>query len=165
MSRNLLPRFRSTPNPANVEPLPPGRWTQLQNPVELAKLELPAENETEIRTRIQSIPSPWARLHLFRNALEDPQHPARRLVENEILDALEFVWSLGSARGTQVEVSRVRLDALRGMAEDTGSSRVEDFADALVELAPRQSGGGAQSAVPTVSLLLVSGTPVLASSP
>lgn len=165
MSRNLLPRFRSTPNPANVEPLPPGRWTQLQNPVELAKLELPAENETEIRTRIQSIPSPWARLHLFRNALEDPQHPARRLVENEILDALELVWSLGAARGTHVEVSRVRTDALRGMAEDTGSPRVEDFADALVELAPRQSSGAAQSAVPTVSLLLVGGTPIFASSP
>jgi hypothetical protein len=165
MSRNLLPRFRSTPNPANVEPLPPGRWTQLQNPVELAKLELPTENESEIRTRIQSIPSPWARLHLFRNALDDPQHPARRLVENEILDALEFVWSLGSARGTPVEVSRVRLSALRTLAEDTGSRRVEDFADALVELAPRQNGGTGLSALPTLSLLVVAGQPVMASSP
>jgi Ethanolamine utilization protein EutJ (predicted chaperonin) len=165
MSRNLLPRFRSTPNPANVEPLPPGRWTQLQNPVELAKLELPAENESEIRTRIQSIPSPWARLHLFRNALEDPSHPARRLVENEILDALELVWSLGSARGTPVEVSRVRLDALRGLAQDTGSRRVEDFAGALVELAPRQPNGSGLAAVPTLSLLLVGGSPVFASSP
>jgi hypothetical protein len=165
MSRNLLPRFRSTPNPANVEPLPPGRWTQLQNPVELAKLELPAENESEIRTRIQSIPSPWARLHLFRNALEDPSHPARRLVENEILDALELVWSLGSARGTPVEVSRVRLDALRALADDTGSERVADFADALVELAPRQPNGSGLPAVPTLSLLLVGGSPVFASSP
>jgi len=165
MSRNLLPRLRSTPNPANVEPLPPGRWTPLQNPVELARLELPAEIESDIRTRIQSIPSPWARLHLFRNALEDPQHPARRVVENEMLDALEFVWSLGDTRGTPVEVSRVRLDALRTLARDTGSRRVLDFADALVELAPRQSGAPGQPAVPTLALLVVAGHPVLASSP
>jgi hypothetical protein len=167
MSRNLLPRFREKPNPANVEALPPGRWTPLQNPVELAKLELPAENASEIRTRIQSIPSPWARLHLFRNALEDPQHPAHRLVQNELLDALEFIWSQGSARGAHVTVERVRLEDLRAMAEDTGSVRVEDFADALVELSPRRSNGGgaAQSAVPTISVLLVNGTPLAASSP
>lgn len=166
MSRNLLPRFRETPNPANVEALPPGRWETLQNPAELAKLELPAENASEIRTRIQSIPSPWARLHLFRNALEDPQHPAHRLVQNELLDALEFIWSQGSTRGSHVTVERVRLDDLRGLAQDTGSVRVEDFADALVELSPRRAGGGAaQSAVPTLSILLVNGTPVAASSP
>jgi hypothetical protein len=166
MSRNLLPRFREKPNPANVEALPPGRWTPLQNPVELAKLELPAENASEIRTRIQSIPSPWARLHLFRNALEDPQHPAHRLVQNELLDALELLWSQGSARGAHVTVERIRLDDLRAMAQDTGSVRVEDFADALVELSPRRAdGGGAQSAVPTLAVLLVNGAPVAASSP
>jgi hypothetical protein len=166
MSRNLLPRFRDKPNPANIEALPPGRWTPLQNPVELAKLELPAENASEIRTRIQSIPSPWARLHLFRNALEDPQHPAHRLVQNELLDALEFIWSQGSARNAHVAVERIRLDDLRAMAQDTGSVRVEDFADALVELSPRRTDGGSmQSAVPTTSILLVNGTPVAASSP
>ncbi|HEX5872245.1 MAG TPA: hypothetical protein VFY65_17575, partial [Longimicrobium sp.] len=166
MSRNLLPRFREKPNPANIEALPAGRWTPLQNPVELAKLELPAENASEIRTRIQSIPSPWARLHLFRNALEDPQHPAHKLVQNELLDALELLWSQGSARGAHVTVERVRLDDLRAMAADTGSVRVEDFADALVELSPRRTdGGGARSAIPTISVLLVNGTPIAASSP
>jgi hypothetical protein len=166
MSRNLLPRFRDKPNPANIEALPAGRWTQLQNPAELAKLELPDENATEMRTRIQSIPSPWARLHLFRNALEDPQHPAHRLVQNEMLDALEFVWSQGAARGTHVTVTRVRLDELRPMAQDTGSLRVEDFADALVELSPRRTDGeGSRSAVPSLSILLVNGTPIAASSP
>jgi hypothetical protein len=165
MSRNLLPRFREKPNPANIEALPPGRWTPLQNPVELAKLELPAENASEIRTRIQSIPSPWARLHLFRNALEDPQHPAHRLVRNELLDALELLWSQGSARGAHVTVEPVRLADLRAMAEDTGSARVEDFADALVELSPRRGGEAAQSAVPVLSVLLVNGTPIAASSP
>jgi hypothetical protein len=165
MSRNLLPRFREKPNPANIEALPPGRWTPLQNPVELAKLELPAENASEIRTRIQSIPSPWARLHLFRNALEDPQHPAHKLVQNELLDALEFIWSQGSARGAHVTVDRIRLADLRAMAEDTGSVRVEDFADALVELSPRRNGSTSQSAVPTLSVLLVNGAPIAASSP
>jgi hypothetical protein len=166
MSRNLLPRFRSRPNPANVEPLTPGGWAVLSNPTELAKLELPTESEGELRTRIQSIPSPWARMLLFRNALEDAVHPARKMVENEILDALEFVWSLGALTGAEVEVVRVRLDALRGMAQATGSRLVEDYADALAELAPRRSNGGAAlSALPTVSLLLVNGVPLLGSSP
>jgi len=164
MSRNLLPRMQQG---ANLAALPVGRWSPVQAPAELARIEFAPENEGELRTRIQSIPSPWARLHLFRHALEDPGHPAMRMVHNDFLDALEFAWSLGTRHGVHAEIKRVRLDALRPLAEDTGSARVRDFADALVELAPRRrdAPGAVAGALPTVTLLLVDGRPVLASSP
>jgi hypothetical protein len=164
MIRNLLPRMQPD---ANLAPLPVGRWSVLQAPGELARIEFAQENEGELRTRIQSIPSPWARLFLFRHALQDPQHPARRLVENDFLDALEFAWSLGMRPGVNAEIRRVRLDELRARADDTGSPRVGDFAAALLELAPRRRDGGAQagSALPAVTLLLVDGQPAVASSP
>lgn len=164
MSRNLLPRMQ---HDVNLAPFAPGRWSPVQTPDQLARIDFAAENESELRTRIQSIPSPWARLYLFRHALEDPQHPARRMVQNDFLDALEFTWSLGSRHGVNAELRRVRLDALRPLADDTGSPRVLDFADALVELAPRRRDAAAApaSALPSVTLLLVDGHPVLASSP
>jgi hypothetical protein len=167
MSRNLLPRFRSAPNPVNIPPLAPGRWSPIQAPAELAKLEFPADGGTGLRTRIQSIPSPWARLHLFRNALEDPDHPARTLVQNEILDALELTWSLGSRPGVRMETLRIRIPAIRDLAEDTGSPRVRDFADALIELAPRRAdaAGEEASGLPVLTLALVGGRPLFASSP
>jgi len=164
MSRNLLPRMQQG---ANIQALPPGRWSPVQLPAELARIEYAPENESELRTRIQSIPNPWARLHLFRHALEDPQHPARTLVRNDFLDALEFAWSLGMRHGVHAEMKRVRLDGLRAIADDTGSVRVRDFAEALVELAPRRKDapGAAAGALPTLTLLLADGHPVLASSP
>lgn len=163
-SRNLLPRLQQG---ANLPALPVGRWSVVQAPAELARIEFAPENEGELRTRIQSIPSPWARLFLFRHALQDPEHPARRLVRNDFLDALELTWSLGTHHGLNPEIRRVPLSALRSLAQDTGSQRVEDFADALVELAPRRRDGLAQpaSALPAITLLLLDGHPVLASSP
>lgn len=166
MSRNLLPRLRSTPNPANIKAAPVGRWSTIALPSELAKIEYSEEKAGDLRTRIQSIPSPWARLHLFRNALEDPGHPARGLVENEVLDALEFLWTLGSLGGISLDLRRIRVDELRAQAEATGSVRVMDFADALTELVPRRGGGSSgESALPSLVLGLVNGRPVFASSP
>jgi hypothetical protein len=163
-SRNLLPRLRRD---TNLPALPVGRWSVLQDPAQLARIEFVGENESELRTRIQSIPNPWARIHLFRHALEDPEHPARRLVQNDFLDALELAWSLGTRHALNPEIRRVPTSALRLLAEDTGSPRVRDFADALVELAPRQRNALAHpaSALPSITLLLLDGQPVLGSSP
>lgn len=166
MSRNLLPRLRTTPTPANIKAAPVGRWSTVVIPAELAKIEYSEENAGDLRTRIQSIPSPWARLLLFRNALEDPGHPARGLVQNELLDALEFLWRLGSLHGASLDLRRTRVDELRTLAEATGSVRVADFADALVELVPRRAGGApGESALPTLTLGLVNNRPVFATSP
>ncbi|HET6232638.1 MAG TPA: hypothetical protein VFE05_21365, partial [Longimicrobiaceae bacterium] len=166
MSRNLLPRLRNAPNPANIKAAPVGRWSTIETPAELAKVEYADEHDTDLRSRIQSIPSPWARLLLFRNALEDKDHPARALVENELLDAIEFLWTLG-ASGVSLEVRRIRLEELQAAAESAGSIRVEDFATALVGLAPRRAaGGGASGSVlPSLAVGVVDNEPVLASSP
>lgn len=166
MSRNLLPRLRNAPNPANIKAAPVGRWSTIETPAELAKVEYADEHDVELRSRVQSIPSPWARLLLFRNALEDRDHPARALVENELLDALEFLWTLG-ASGVPLDVRRARLEELEAAAGSVGSMRVEDFAQALVELAPRRAAGGgaAGSALASLAMGVVENEPVLASSP
>ena len=102
MSRNLLPRLRSAPTPANIPEGAVGQWSEIQGPEELVKIDYEDPAGEELRTRIQSIPSPWARMLLFRAALEDPGHPARSLVENEILDAFEFVWGLNRRPNTSL---------------------------------------------------------------
>jgi hypothetical protein len=161
--RRLLPLFRPH---TNVPDLPPGRWTVLDTPTELAKLEVPRDDDGGLyRSRIQSVPSPWARLFLFRDAMLDPAHPARALVENEILDALELAWSSGT-RALRLETVQLRIVPLAESAEAV-SPRVRDYADALCNLAPRAPGhASAQaSALPVLTLARVDGQPVFASSP
>jgi hypothetical protein len=157
-ARNLLPLLRGTGVPQGAV----AAWTPLQLPEELAKLDFGKLDDPGIRTRIQSIPSPWARLLLFRAALDDEHHPARRLVANELLDALEFLWSLGGRRHVAPEYATIRLDELLQRADYTGSPRAVDFAKALQELAPRGASGRALQAI---TIVLVGGRPVLATSP
>jgi hypothetical protein len=161
MSRNLLPRLRST---ANIKVAQEGAWTVIPAPAELAKLEYAAEDAGELRTRIQSIPNPWARLLLFRAALADPEHPARVLVQNEILDALQLLWSFESLKSVSLEFRRVALQDLPRMAEQAGSRRVEGLADALVRLAPRR-GDGEPAMAALVVAVLNQQRPVVGSSP
>ena len=165
MSRNLLPRLRQIPTPANVPEGAVGAWSAIQSPEELAKIEYQDPTGQAVRTRIQSIPSPWARMLLFRAALEDPGHPARDLVENEILDAIEFVWSLSRLPGTALTFRRVDVPRLTGLGARTGSRRAQDVADALVDLVPRDASRSGQADVTSLVLGLVEGRPVFASSP
>ncbi|MEJ7811622.1 MAG: hypothetical protein WKG32_14515 [Gemmatimonadaceae bacterium] len=165
MPRNLLPRLRDKPTAANIPVAQVGTWTRIDSPAELAKLEYTTESGSDLRTRIQSIPNPWARLLLFKTALEDSSHPARALVKNELLDALEFIWSMGSS-GVSLPVQTVRLDELPVLAEQSGSPRVEEFAEALVDLAPRRPAGpGRDGRMALVAMVLVDGRPVFGSSP
>lgn len=166
MIRNLLPRLRSAPTPANISPGTAGAWSTITDPSELSKIEYEREDaQQELRTRIQSIPSPWARMLLFRAALDDPAHPARRLVESEILDVLEFVWSLSHIPGVSVEYSRLDRSQLPELGRRTGSRRAADVAHALEELVPRSGSRRGQAEVNTLTLALVDGKPVFASSP
>src|SRR5690348_4781244 len=123
-SRNLLPRLSE----GNVGACTPGSWTVLNSPGELARLDLGLGRDDEVRTRIQSIPSPWARLILFRLALKDPKHPARRLVENELLDALQFLWSANERPNAPLRFEQIRLADLYELAARVGSERVEWWA-------------------------------------
>lgn len=160
-ARRLLPRFRPQ---TNVPDLPPGRWSVVETPVEMGKLEVPRDDDGgAFRTRVQSVPSPWARLFLFRDAVLDPNHPARALVENELLDALELAWISGP-QSLRLETAQVRVPDLVG-SEVT--ARVRDYASALVDLAPRtaQHETREASALPVITLATVDGRPVFASSP
>ena len=159
--RNLLSPVRGT----GIARVTPGEWTELPAPEELVRLEFGDHEQQGLRTRIQSIPSPWARLLLFKDALEDDEHPARRLVTSELLDALEFLWGSGTRHGAMPEYLTVRLDELAAHAERSGSVRVEEFAKALVELAPPSAGTPSRSALDRVTLMLVGGRPILATSP
>jgi hypothetical protein len=160
-ARRLLPRFRPQ---ANVSDLPPGRWSVVEAPAELGKLEVPRDDDGgAFRTRVQSVPSPWARLFLFRDAMLDPNHPARALVENELLDALQLAWVSGP-HSLRLETTRVRVPDLVG---SDVTARVRDYASALVDLAPRTAQHEAReaSALPLVTIATVDGRPVFASSP
>lgn len=160
-ARRLLPKFRPQ---TNVPDLPPGRWSVVEAPAELGKLEVPRDDDGgAFRTRVQSVPSPWARLFLFRDAMLDPHHPARALVENEVLDALELAWVSGP-QTLRLETVRVHVPDL--VANDV-TARVRDYASALVDLAPRtaQHETREASALPVITLATVEGRPVFASSP
>lgn len=134
--RNLLPLLRRDPNPANIAPAPVGEWTEGSIGAELPKLNFGQARGTDVRNRVHSIPSPWARMTLFKNALEEDMHPARAMIESELLDALEFLWELGSQSGAPPTFKTIRISDVPSMAEGAGSERIEDFATALVALVP-----------------------------
>lgn len=169
--RNLLPRLRQAPNPANVELAKVGEWTDVQTPVELAKLDFGVAPGDDVRRRVQSIPSPWARLLLFRAAMEDPDHPARHLVENELLDAFQFLWSRNERPNVRLETTTVRVEEIEAMARGVGTQRAEWVAHALVELLPRRTptggdrAGAGEPAFEAITIVSVNGRPVLGTSP
>ncbi len=163
MPRNLLPRLRQTPTPANIPQATVGAWSRISVPEDLAKLHY-GKDDGKLRTRIQSIPSPWARLLQFKNALEDEEHPARALVQSELLDAFEFLWSMRERSTGAVEFRTIRIADLESLAESPVSERVEQFARALLELIPRRPGSSAP-AFAAFTIVTVDGRPVMATSP
>ena len=162
MARNLLPRLRQTPTPANIPQATVGAWSRISVPDDLAKLYY-GKDDGKLRTRIQSIPSPWARMLQFKHALEDEEHPARALAQNELLDAFEFLWSMRERSTGSVEFRTIRVADLESLAESPVSERVEQFARALLELMPRRANGAPAFAAFTV--VTVDGRPVMATSP
>lgn len=165
--RNLLPLLRRDPNPANIAPAPVGVWTAGAIGAEISKLDFGRDQGDAIRNRVQSIPSPWARMTLFRNALEEDGHPARRMVESELLDALEFLWELNAIAGAPPTFKLIRLVDLQTAAEGVGSERIEDFASALFSLVPgvTDRAHGDSKAFASITVMVMDGRPVLASSP
>lgn len=165
MPRNLLPRLRQAPNPANVPLAKVAEWTPISTPGDLGKLDFGVAQDDDVRTRIQSIPSPWARMLLFRAALDDPGHPARRLVESELLDAFQFLWSASERPNAVPTFRTVRVADIAAQAEHAGTQRAEWLGRALRELLPRRDGAGPAPAFDAITLVLVGGRPVAATSP
>jgi hypothetical protein len=160
--RNLLPRLSSYPTPANIPQANVGDWTRITTPKGLSQIDYGAAPADGLRTRIQSIPSPWARMLLFRNAMEDEHHPARLLVQSELLDALQFLWSLDSMTGSRPTFQTLRVAELEALADEARSEHVANFARALVELLPRRD---RSRAFESILLVTRDDRPILASSP
>lgn len=140
-----------------------GSWTVLNSPGELARLDL-GRTDDDLRSRVQSIPNPWARLLLFRLALKDPKHPARRLVENEVLDAFQFLWSAAERPNAPLRFDHVRVAELVAAAERLSSERAEWWARALTELLPARSRTGKQG-FESIVVVSAGGRPIIATSP
>jgi len=156
MYRNLLPRLQTGENPVNIGPARTREWSTLTAATDLGRLDFGGDDARNARTDVQSIPSPWARMLLFRHALQDAQHPARKLVINELLDAFELVWTLDSLNLVLV-MRRLDVATTTRLASRTASKRVTDFVTAVVQLAP--------DGVDTISIAMVGNVPVFASSP
>lgn len=169
MARNLLPHLRQTPKPANVPQAAVAEWTAVQAPAELGSLDLGGPPDDSVRQRVQSIPSPWARMLLFREAMDDPNHPARRLVENELLDAFQYLWSRAERPSVRFDAITVRVGELETMARQAGTQRAEWFQRALTELLPQRvagEGGTARGrAFEAITIVTAEGRPVLGTSP
>jgi hypothetical protein len=90
MARNLLPPLKQGNNVAVADP--PGAWSQFEQAWTLSKhVALPAEDVQRGWSDITSIPSPWARILLFRHALEEGRvHPLFEEVVSDVLDTLEL---------------------------------------------------------------------------
>jgi hypothetical protein len=88
MSRLLLHPLREGGNLTRVGP---GHWEPVQRPEQLTDIALTEAADRAKRGRISSVPSPWARLQLFRDAVLDAKHPFHEEALNDILDALEVI--------------------------------------------------------------------------
>ncbi|HEY0152220.1 MAG TPA: hypothetical protein VGB92_09495 [Longimicrobium sp.] len=133
-----------------------GEWRAVDVPAAL-RHELRVDDSAPAPTESSS-PSPWARMLLFRDAMRDSAHPARAMVENEILDALELVWASG-LHAVPLEMVRIQPDAL---ADTAVSPRAAAVAEALANSAPYPRGRGP---VPAITVVRVDGRPVAGSSP
>lgn len=149
--------FPALASGAALPPAAAGEWTAVDAPDALAGLLMRSGAGA---ADAPQAPTPWARMLLFREALRDPRHPARALVENEILDALELVWA-SEMYGLPLEFVQLRPGVLAEAAW-TVSPRLGGYAEALAELAPLRASDAAP--LPLVGVR-VAGRSVLASSP
>jgi hypothetical protein len=148
MSRLLLHPLREG---GNLTRVPPGRWATLPNPDLIADIALTEAADPTRRARISSVPSPWARLQVFRDAVLDEGHPFHAEAINDILDTLELVLFQDHLVGVSLRAKRIDLADVRSRAQATRQRGVERFAAAVVDLAPATDrAGGARLATLTV---------------
>jgi hypothetical protein len=114
----------------------PGRWELVQRAEQVAEIQLTQHVERGSRPRISSIPSPWARLQLFRDAILDSSHPAHEDVVNDVLDAVEIVLFQRSLTGVRLKERRIGLADLEQTAKRERKTGVARFLSSLRELAP-----------------------------
>ena len=125
-----------------------GAWVPLKAPGELEKVDFPEDNPA-LGAGISSVPSPWARLELFRDAVRDaPQtsrdvdaHPFSGDAVQDILDALELLVFEGHMDGLVLRRRPLELEALESLAIRENEDGIRRFLTAVRDLAPRGDGG------------------------
>ncbi|HET7233903.1 MAG TPA: hypothetical protein VFJ16_28085 [Longimicrobium sp.] len=124
-----------------------GTWVPLKSPGELENVHFPEDNPS-LGAGISSVPTPWARLELFRDAVRDaPQstrdtdgHPFSGDAIQDILDALELLAFEGHMDGVVLRRRPLDLAALASVAEHEHEDGIRRFLTAVRDLAPREGG-------------------------
>lgn len=147
MTRPLIHPLRDGGSLTRVQP---GRWERVQRPNQVAEIELTENVDRTKRAGISSIPSPWARLQLFRDALVDERHPSHEDVVNDVLDALEIVLFQRMLQGLRLDPRVVTLSTVRQKAREQRKDAVARFAETLQELAPEVGRSGGLAAITLV---------------
>lgn len=115
---------------------PPGQWARATNADQLADIDLTEAENRERRGRISSVPSPWARLQMFRDAVLDDRHPMHVDALNDILDVLEVILFQDFLDGVQLRPRRIHVPDVTRKARGAYEPGVQRFAAALEDLAP-----------------------------
>ncbi|HEX8452773.1 MAG TPA: hypothetical protein VF647_11795 [Longimicrobium sp.] len=121
---------------AGVTRAPAGEWHEIKLPDELTKVDLRQAEDRAKRGRISSIPNPWARVQLFRDAIVDQGHPFHEDALNDILDSMEIVLFQAFIFGVSLRSRTISIDNLHDCAAASRSRGVGRFVTALRDLAP-----------------------------
>lgn len=85
MSRHLLPKNSGAINVAST-----GQWVNFSN--DFSRFEDSIELPQKARINVTSIPSPWARMLLFKEAIMNSEHILHLEVMSSILDVIEIIY-------------------------------------------------------------------------
>lgn len=135
-----------------------GAWVRVRTPGELEKLHFPEDNPV-LGAGISSVPTPWARLELFRDAVRDAPrhdrdvegHPFSGDALQDILDALELLLFQRHLHGVVLNRRQIDLKALASLAEREHEQGVARFLSAARDLAPRIDGDATLNEVTVVT--------------
>ncbi|HET7463734.1 MAG TPA: hypothetical protein VFJ82_20940 [Longimicrobium sp.] len=125
-----------------------GEWVRLNTPGELENVHFPEDNPS-LGAGVSSVPTPWARLELFRDAVRDaPQsrqatdaHPFSGDAIQDILDALELLLFEGHMDGVTLQRHVLDLGALATLARREHEDGIGRFLTAVRDQAPREEDG------------------------
>lgn len=85
MSRHLLPKIKGSLNVTI-----PGEWVDFTD--DFSTFQGNIEIPSTAKINVTSIPSPWARMILFRDAIRDKGHQLHMEVMSNILDVIEIIY-------------------------------------------------------------------------
>lgn len=130
MSRPLLPKHNE-----RIAKATPGQWLDFTQEFSIfqSNIEVPLKAENNVT----SIPSPWARMLLFKEAIKDRDHMLHMEIMSSILDVLELIFYEGmlslSLNVKEIHISNEQTNnKLRKVLYDLYPSDIEDISITLL---------------------------------